>query len=702
MATLIVKFKDLSQYNAKAATIVWRATGPKRWIDIYSNLKIGDNCIFISDTQLFVGLYHSSVEGSSLKFDQIKVTQLSTDEFLRIDIVDPETLAQIKRPRGPILKNTIDINAVFKAAVDKKFISFYIVKEKKAESLLKNLNTNDRVVTVDENDKIIGWSTMIDGVLNKKSLGDEYFNAEGKTLQEILSLANKADRPNHVRNIERIMVALENDDYYKFPSYNNYYNVIHNKRLYAAGQVEMGAITYDEPDEFENDHQTVTKMSLNQILYGPPGTGKTFHSISYAVAIVENKASNEVIEEANIDRLAVKKRFDEYVESGLIVFTTFHQSLSYEDFIEGIKPLPPEKDQDIKYDIKDGIFKDLCSEAESNWFSSTQKNGPGSTFENAFVEMQEQWETDKNIKFGMKTPGKEFTITGFTNKAIYFKKASGGVGHTLSIKTLKDIYYGKREAWENGVGIYYPGILDKLKAIASSSKGELTRLQNYVIIIDEINRGNVSQVFGELITLIEDDKRIGQPEALKVTLPYSGDPFGVPPNVYIIGTMNTADRSVEALDTALRRRFSFIPKMPEEHKLRVTDDGINLAKVLTTINTRLRVLKDNDHTIGHAWLWNVTNTEELKKVFENKILPLLQEYFYNDYEKLGLVLGDDFFRKSEQINSNIFAAFSGGNGLAGQYDQSWQYQLKSAKNLKTKDFIKLETLIAKPASNEAE
>jgi hypothetical protein len=225
--------------------------------------------------------------------------------------------------------------------------------------------------------------------------------------------------------------------------------------------------------------------------------------------------------------------------------------------------------------------------------------------------------------------------------------------------------------------------------------------KNYVMIIDEINRGNVSQIFGELITLIEDDKRLGRPETLRTKLPYSKEHFGVPPNVSIIGTMNTADRSVEALDTALRRRFSFIPMMPDESILKDTVDGISLSKILTTLNLRLSVLKDNDHTIGHAWFWNISDIDSLKTVFRDKILPLLQEYFFNDYEKLGLVLGDAFFKPHKQISSNLFATFTGGNGLAGQYDQTWQYQLKSADELTISDFKSLEQLKYQPKPDEA-
>lgn len=158
------------------------------------------------------------------------------------------------------------------------------------------------------------------------------------------------------------------------------------------------------------------------------------------------------------------------------------------------------------------------------------------------------------MKFPLKTKGYDYTIIGFTNTSIQFKKASGGTGHTLSINTLRDLYYGKEINFNAGVGIYYPAILEKLNSYKGDGK---TPYKNYVMIIDEINRGNVSQIFGELITLLEEDKRIDKPEMLEVELPYSKEKFSVPPNLYIIGTMNTADRSVEALDTALRRRFSF-------------------------------------------------------------------------------------------------------------------------------------------------
>ena len=188
---------------------------------------------------------------------------------------------------------------------------------------------------------------------------------------------------------------------------------------------------------------------------------------------------------------------------------------------------------------------------------------------------------------------------------------------------------------------------------------------NYAIFIDEINRGNVSSIFGELITLIEPDKRLGMENAMTATLPYSRDTFGVPSNVDIYGTMNTADRSVEALDTALRRRFYFEEMLPRPDLLKQEIKGFSLEGLLIRINDRIEALIDRDHTIGHSYLINVKSMDDLKLAFKDKIIPLLQEYFYGDYGKIGLVLGEGFVKMHPQENE-IFADFEydGSDGLA--------------------------------------
>jgi len=247
-------------------------------------------------------------------------------------------------------------------------------------------------------------------------------------------------------------------------------------------------------------------------------------------------------------------------EEGKIIknyeFVTFHQSFSYEDFVEGIKPKMEEQSTDLEYEIQDGIFKRIA-----------------------------------------------------------------------------------------------------LKAKADPEN-------DYAIFIDEINRGNVSAIFGELITLIEKDKRLEEPNALQVKLPYSRTSFGVPANLYIFGTMNTADRSVEALDTALRRRFAFEEVMPKPELFEGLEvAGISIQELLKKINQRIEALLDRDHTIGHSYFYKVKEAEHkeaaLKSVFKDNIIPLLQEYFYGDYSSIGLVLGEGFVRVEQPENSTRFAKVEG-------------------------------------------
>ncbi len=210
----------------------------------------------------------------------------------------------------------------------------------------------------------------------------------------------------------------------------------------------------------------------------------------------------------------------------------------------------------------------------------------------------------------------------------------------------------------------------------------------YVLIIDEINRGNVSQIFGELITLIEDNKRIGERESLTVNLPYSKEPpFGVPANLYIIGTMNTADRSVEALDSALRRRFSFkeiapnsaiIKKYGEQKEnkgiLTINTTPFDLAKILDTINERIEILLDRDHLIGHSYFLKVNDEHTLKNAFAENIIPLLQEYFYGDYAKIILVLGEGFCQ-GRKVAANKLANISNNLYDTSVFNEKVIYQL---------------------------
>lgn len=499
---------------------------------------------------------------------------------------------------------------------------------------------------------------------------------------------------------------------------------------------------------------TIHTMALNTILFGPPGTGKTYSTIESALQLLGETTTG-------IERSVLKQKFEDFQNINRIYFTTFHQNVAYEDFIEGIKPVLEEEDQidldedvtiapdeykgGLKYVIEPGLFKKACAQSAYlcylKFLQSQTTNGKytfDDLYDSFISDLKKKLKNNEDVIFETLTGSKvrvrrinkknSIIATSKDSKAqspaplrkekfqkLYDKFKT--INEITSLKQIEDtveiqpritefyaLFKGLKKYQEtfnlSEIENLYQDITEKLteediiikfeNGVFSDAVQEFGKTSPPVIfIIDEINRGNVSSVFGELITLIEQDKRWGEDEKLKVLLPYSKKYFFVPNNLYIIGTMNTADRSVEALDTALRRRFSFVPKLPEENKLDTTEEGIELALMLTKINQRLKVLKDQDHTIGHAWLWNVNDLGGLRKVFSEKIFPLLQEYFYNDYEKLGLVLGDNFFKIKDQISSDIFAKFSGGNGIAGQYDQAWQYELKPVSVLSTADFQSL-------------
>ncbi len=409
----------------------------------------------------------------------------------------------------------------------------------------------------------------------------------------------------------------------------------------------------------ENNTQKISSInpSLNQILYGPPGTGKTYHTIDKALEIISKEEKIQIPSED--DRINRKKMFDEYVEKGQIVFTTFHQSYGYEEFVEGIKPrIDRENSKEVEYEIKDGIFKELCQKALDNYKASllTQEEFVKSEdlenkiefFLDELVDQQKFIEKTQSGGFKLEEYNEKYRIiTGDTNANLYlnleiFKTLLENKDKIINGRSIKQILNHKHR---RQIDSYYFQLVKLFKEREQDYKvdnnsSKKPDLKPYIIIIDEINRGNVSKIFGELITLIEPSKRIGEKEELRVRLPYSGEEFGVPKNVYIIGTMNTADRSITSLDTALRRRFEFVEMMPKPSKLSKIED-IDLQELLKAINTRIEYLLDREKTIGHAFFIGIDSLDDLKKVFQNKIIPLLQEYFYNDYALINAVLNDN-------------------------------------------------------------
>ncbi|HEH3836458.1 TPA: McrB family protein [Campylobacter jejuni] len=576
------------------------------------------------------------------------------------------------------VKNIKIVNIFSKNVLD--LISLNEFKEKlKIYQIHKKLleNKNLSLVKMIENIAIPLWNkygmdsqnyidkmkNLFSEYLNKKKLDKNTIN---KYIQVIENISKEFLKENlyscDLFSFDQNINKLNKNEEFKLKNSNG-----HNMYSSALNYYKAFLIDYYEQDIFitervQSEESNMKIIPLNQILYGSPGTGKTYHTIDKALEIISKEEKIQIPSED--DRINRKKIFDEYVKNGQIVFTTFHQSYGYEEFVEGIKPIidNDENSQEVKYDVKDGIFKELCDKSLKNYILSMQNENEidldklifefANYINQDFLNKGNEFPLEnkvsiKKILLNFKDEYRSFSLGGSIKspqsltidiiKRDYLNFKNKKI---LSFKDIKPKYDSQSDY--HGNAIYYFMFYNKLKEFENiqNEKFKIKKeiLKSYIIIIDEINRGNLSKIFGELITLIEPSKRIGEKEELKVTLPYSGEKFGVPKNVYIIGTMNTADRSITSLDTALRRRFEFIEMMPDVSKLSIDCEGINLQELLKAINTRIEYLLDREKTIGHAFFISVENLESLKKVFKNRIIPLLQEYFYNDYALIDAVL----------------------------------------------------------------
>ena len=363
-------------------------------------------------------------------------------------------------------------------------------------------------------------------------------------------------------------------------------------------------------------------MPLNQILYGPPGTGKTYNTVLEAAKIV---TGNETI---SYDEAL--KIFNDNLGNE-IEFITFHQNYSYEDFIQGIRP-DTENGSVLTFEKKDGVFKRIADRALKNLLASENPANVKKDFDLVFHELIQPLNEGDVEEVEIKMKKSSFFITEVGEKSIDFRKSIGDSKHTLSINTLRKMYNtGSNDIILGGLQPYYNPILKLLLEKGKSQVIAVPR-KNFVIIIDEINRANISRVFGELITLIEDDKRSHGAIPMRVTLP-SGDSFIVPSNLYIIGTMNTADKSIALLDIALRRRFDFVPMYPLYEGL---EKPIYDAELLQKINDAILSRKNHDFTIGHAYFMGMDYT--LENTINKKVIPLLLEYFMNDEKEVTTIL----------------------------------------------------------------
>ncbi len=403
--------------------------------------------------------------------------------------------------------------------------------------------------------------------------------------------------------------------------------------------------------------------TLNMILYGPPGTGKTYQTVNYALSIIENKSLDEINEEENsTGRSELLKRYKKYKDDGQIEFITFHQNYAYEDFIQGLRPNIKETDGSLSFKLNDGVFKLIADSALDNYKASRnigEESSDKPSFRKVFDSYFEKL-IDGEIDFiELKMKKASYKITGIGEKSINFEKQTGNADHTLSISTLSDMY--EREEYtltqKGGMRPYYVPLLQELLTHARSMSIDSTaeELKNYVIIIDEINRANISRVFGELITLIEDDKRYGQSSEMKATLP-SGEPFIVPPNLYIIGTMNTADKSIALIDIALRRRFEFIKLYPE---VKIVEEAYK--ELFNKINDQIVELKGPDFQIGHAYFMEKPDQEfKIESTMNKRVIPLLYEYFMNDGDTVNSILNEAGVKTVKKYGLWEFESYSNG------------------------------------------
>lgn len=609
---------------------------------------------------------------------------------------------------------------------NKNFINLYIsldnAKVKYNEGDIRIL------VSSDENHKIIDIEQYWNGNFSRYDILHNLYIEKNKederyTIKELLEYSNKDGAKNKRIFLTKVIEALKEDGYFKSPDPIKLYdNLIVGRKKSSPSKSkskESLEVEYDSQEDFQedeseisqyNEYAKILKFNPNIILYGPPGTGKTY-STQKIIEAFEKRFNNG----KNVKFKDLEDR---------VSFITFHQSYSYEEFIEGIRPEIENESSSIKYKIEDGVLKKL-SNAASKQYLKTRNNkssiekimdssriwkvslGKKNIEEEVYKECKENKEIAvgwfEDIDLSNKNYNKlynELKLSrtdeinpindastldilvnemnegdivliydgptsirdiGIIESPYYFKTSDNGYNHRRTVTWIKefkkpiDIFKyngGKRLTLKSIYELSRLNITDIKEMITENEvpenqEIEVDLIKPYYLVIDEINRGNISKIFGELITLIEKDKR----NNLSCILPYSQKAFTIPENLYIIGTMNTSDRSIALIDTALRRRFAFIEIEPNSNILKdpnssgvtIVNDNVDLCKLMDSINKIITKEIDRDHRIGHSYFMDILNLDDLYYTWYYKILPLLTEYFYNDSKALSAIVGNKFY-----------------------------------------------------------
>jgi 5-methylcytosine-specific restriction protein B len=603
----------------------------------------------------------------------------------------------------------------------------YIVDKDKKESInyserdiLVVIDTNDdyKILTIEEyiSNKFEEYQPLLSLYKEKNKVNQRY------SLKQLLNYAQLDKATKKFSYLDALITELEEKQYYVETNPVRLYDnvIVGRKKTKVKNLSQTNLIEIDQDIESSDAEETISNLIANYevytklitenpnlIFYGPPGTGKTY-SAQRLVELLEYKATNQF------------KSYENLLKEERVEFITFHQSYSYEEFVEGIKPVfNSEEDEthSLKYQIQDGLIKNLVNIANLSFINENIDDGNkvgihknnkvfkislGSRYKDQNI--YDNCKTNNCIAIGwlgdvdltnldkdeisrnLKDENDKATHTissinlfvnelnigdivfvydgpytvrdiGIVTSDYYFdSNYKNNYPHRRSVKwvkeftepfdisnlngnvqlTLKTLYPLKR--------IQFSDIKEILFNDIEETTNDEKSLKPCYLIIDEINRGNISKIFGELITLIEKDKR----DTLTITLPYSQKPFKVPSNLYIIGTMNTADRSIAILDTALRRRFTFVEIEPNPEVITdigedLVEDVVDLRKLLYSLNRKIIKYYDRDHRIGHSYFLDISSLAQFRLIWSYKIIPLLMDYFYNDFVSISKIIGKDFF-----------------------------------------------------------